>query len=171
MPCFMLLSTLLLLQNSNCCTILVVLCYGFHFPQYCSFNFLIFAFSLFPNHWADQPTSSHNGVVLLPWKQSRFCLWTFCVLTEIGQDLIMRSLSIIRFMVFKLILINQNCILNFPRLPFKKNTATNIRLYRCFFYTLNNSNLFLCLQLSKISDILFYKLLSARDLMLKIFYC
>ena len=83
---------------------LVIIYYCF---QYWSCSFPIFACRTFPSHRRKWDIATRDDIIPLPWKQSRFYLWTFCSLRRGDQGLIMVSLGFVMFMVFKLQLINQ----------------------------------------------------------------
>ena len=75
---------------------------------FCNTGVVIFQFLLLPVIVSF--SSSHSGkwntatydTISLPWKQSRFYLWTFCSLRRKDQGLTVSSLDFIRFMLFKL---------------------------------------------------------------------
>ena len=69
------------------------------------------------NYWGRRGTATHDGIVSLPWRQSRSYSRAFNNLSRRYQGLIMLILGFILFMVFKLLLINQKCASLCPRLP------------------------------------------------------
>ena len=89
---------------------------------------LFFLVSLFRNHRRKWNTATHDGIVPLPWKQSRFYLWTFFCLCRRDQGLITTCLGYLRFMVFKLKVINQKSV----------SLCSSYPTYEAFYFSFKN---------------------------------
>ena len=72
-----------------------------HFSPYWTLICPFLLVSYCPNHRRKWETATHDGIVLFPWKQPRFCLWACCNLSGIDQGLIIATLAFIKFMLFK----------------------------------------------------------------------
>ena len=98
----------ILLQNSDICLIVVILLFLFFiFVNTGAFISLSLLVSFWLNHWGKWNIVTHDGIVRLNWKRSRFYLQTFRSLSRRDPGLIMWNLSFVWFTVLKLLLINQ----------------------------------------------------------------